>query len=74
MLELNADLPERVHTQLGVFEMSPSGLKALKNPSEIFVSDGYSDSEFLAGLAIVVVMDGSRTFVIEVQAPRSLGK
>lgn len=47
--------------------MSPSGLKALKNPSEVFLSEGFSDSEFLAGLAIAVVMDGSRTFVIEVQ-------
>ncbi|KAL8256713.1 hypothetical protein R6Q59_028754 [Mikania micrantha] len=54
--------------ELGVFEMSPSGLKAVKNPSEIFLSEGHSDSEFLAGLAIAVVMDGSRTFVIEVQA------
>ncbi|KAK9054731.1 hypothetical protein SSX86_025810 [Deinandra increscens subsp. villosa] len=54
--------------ELGVFEMSPSGLKAVKNPSEIFLSEGHSDSELLAGLAIAVVMDGSRTFVIEVQA------
>ncbi|KAI3521464.1 hypothetical protein L1887_10932 [Cichorium endivia] len=54
--------------ELGVFEMSPCGLKAVTNPSEIFLSEEHSDSEFLAGLAIAVVMDGSRTFVIEIQA------
>ncbi|KVI05913.1 DNA repair protein RadA [Cynara cardunculus var. scolymus] len=54
--------------ELGVFEMSPCGLKAVTNPSEIFLSEERSDSEFLAGLAIAVIMDGSRTFVIEIQA------
>ncbi|KAL7605175.1 hypothetical protein Lser_V15G18006 [Lactuca serriola] len=54
--------------ELGVFEMSPCGLKAVTNPSEIFLSEEHSDSEFLAGLAIAVIMDGSRTFVIEIQA------
>lgn len=54
--------------ELGVFEMSPCGLKAVTNPSEIFLSEEHSDSEYLAGLAITVVMDGSRTFVIEIQA------
>ncbi|KAK1416235.1 hypothetical protein QVD17_32024 [Tagetes erecta] len=39
--------------ELGAFEMSSSGLKALKNPSEIFVSDGYSDSEFLAVQSVI---------------------
>ncbi|KAL4583774.1 hypothetical protein LXL04_008357 [Taraxacum kok-saghyz] len=54
--------------ELGVFEMSPCGLKAVANPSEIFLSEEHSDSEVLAGLAIAVIMDGSRTFVIEIQA------
>lgn len=53
--------------QLGVFEMSQSGLQAVSNPSEMFLSDQYSDSEYLAGLAVAVIMDGSRTFLIEVQ-------
>ncbi|XP_076926762.1 uncharacterized protein LOC143590050 [Bidens hawaiensis] len=53
--------------ELGVFEMTPCGLQAVKNPSEIFLSEERSDSEFLAGLAIAVVMDGSRTFVVEIQ-------
>ncbi|KAJ9568443.1 hypothetical protein OSB04_004409 [Centaurea solstitialis] len=54
--------------ELGVFEMSPCGLKAVTNSSQIFLSEERSDSEFLAGLAIAVIMDGSRTFVIEIQA------
>ncbi|KAJ6793912.1 Uncharacterized protein M6B38_233000 [Iris pallida] len=54
--------------ELGVFEMSESGLEAVANPSEIFLTEQYSDSEILAGLAVAVIVDGSRTFVIEIQA------
>ncbi|KAM1493039.1 hypothetical protein FF1_024884 [Malus domestica] len=54
--------------ELGVFEMTQSGLQALSNPSEMFLSEKYSDSPCLAGLAVAVIMDGSRTFLIEIQA------
>ncbi|KAI9107778.1 hypothetical protein K1719_021114 [Acacia pycnantha] len=54
--------------ELGVFEMSQSGLRAALNASEIFLSEQHLDSDFLAGLAIAVVMDGSRAFLIEIQA------
>ncbi|MCL7021962.1 hypothetical protein MKW94_000564 [Papaver nudicaule] len=54
--------------ELGVFEMSQSGLQAVANPSEIFLSKQHADFDVLAGLAIAVVIDGSRTFLIEVQA------
>ncbi|KAJ8535894.1 hypothetical protein K7X08_034295 [Anisodus acutangulus] len=54
--------------ELGVFEMSQSGLQAVSNPSEMFLSEQQSDSEFLAGLAVTVIMDGSRAFLIEIQA------
>uniref|UniRef100_A0A5B6YQ16 RecA family profile 1 domain-containing protein n=1 Tax=Davidia involucrata TaxID=16924 RepID=A0A5B6YQ16_DAVIN len=54
--------------ELGVFEMSQSGLQAVSNPSEMFLSEQHSDSEFLAGLAVAAIMDGSRTFLIEIQA------
>lgn len=53
--------------QLGVFEMSEHGLQAVLNPSEMFLTEHDSDSEILAGLAVAVVLDGSRTFAIEVQ-------
>lgn len=56
-----------VFLQLGVFEMSQSGLQAVSNPSEMFLSEQQSDSEFLAGLAVTVIMDGSRAFLIEIQ-------
>ncbi|KAH9624078.1 hypothetical protein KSS87_004880 [Heliosperma pusillum] len=54
--------------ELGVFEMSESGLQAVSNPSEMFLSEENSDSEYLAGLAIAVIIDGSRSFLVEVQA------
>ncbi|KAK7271944.1 hypothetical protein RJT34_28231 [Clitoria ternatea] len=54
--------------ELGVFEMSQSGLQAVSNASEMFLTEQYSDSNVLAGLAIAVIMDGSRTFLIEIQA------
>ena len=47
--------------------MSHSGLQAVSNPSEMFLSEEYSDSEILAGLAVAVIMDGSRAFLIEIQ-------
>ena len=47
--------------------MSQSGLQAVSNPSEMFLSEQYSDSEYLAGLAVAVIMDASRTFLIEIQ-------
>ncbi|KAL8153322.1 hypothetical protein V2J09_011082 [Rumex salicifolius] len=54
--------------ELGVFEMSQAGLQAVTNASEIFLSEQHSDSEHLAGLAVAVIVDGSRAFVVEVQA------
>ncbi|XP_047335902.1 DNA repair protein RadA isoform X3 [Impatiens glandulifera] len=54
--------------ELGVFEMSQVGLQAVPNPSEIFLTEQDSNSEFLAGLAVAVIMDGSRSFLIEIQA------
>lgn len=53
--------------QLGVFEMLHSGLEAVSNASEMFLSEQDLDSEILAGLAVAVIMDGSRTFLIEIQ-------
>lgn len=47
--------------------MSPLGLEAISNPSEIFLSEELSDYEILAGLAVTVMMDGSRAFLIEIQ-------
>ncbi|KAF6164223.1 hypothetical protein GIB67_010193 [Kingdonia uniflora] len=54
--------------ELGVFEMSESGLQAVSNPSEIFLGEQHMDSDVLVGLAVAVIIDGSRTFLIEIQA------
>lgn len=51
--------------------MSQSGLQAVLNPSEMFLSEQCSDSEFLAGLAVAVIIDGSRAFLIEIQVAAS---
>lgn len=47
--------------------MSNSGLEVVSNPSGIYLSQQNPDSDVLAGLAVAVVMDGSRSFLIEVQ-------
>ena len=52
--------------------MSKAGLQAVSNPSEMFLTEQQSDSEFLAGLAIAVIMDGSRSFLIEIQVVISM--
>ncbi|KAF3341534.1 DNA repair protein RadA [Carex littledalei] len=54
--------------ELGVLEMSGMGLQAVANPSEMFLTDHNTESDILAGLAIGVMVEGSRAFVIEVQA------
>ncbi|CAI8608070.1 unnamed protein product [Vicia faba] len=54
--------------ELGVFEMSHLGLEAVSNASKMFLSEQDLDSDILAGLAVAVIMDGSRTFLIEIQA------
>ncbi|KAJ0075386.1 hypothetical protein Patl1_34049 [Pistacia atlantica] len=54
--------------ELGVFEMSQLGLQVVSKPSQMFLSEQHSDSDVLAGLAVAVIMDGTRTFVTEIQA------
>ncbi|MGQ9533639.1 MAG: DNA repair protein RadA [bacterium] len=49
--------------ELGVFEMTGSGLKEVTNPSGIFISDVVAP-----GAVIVSVIEGSRPFLVEVQA------
>jgi DNA repair protein RadA/Sms len=51
--------------ELGVFEMTGKGFVEIKNPSAIFMPEG---GDLLSGSAICCVMDGSRPFLVEVQA------
>jgi DNA repair protein RadA/Sms len=56
-----------VEIQLGVLEMSGMGLQVVTNPSEMFLTNHNTEADILAGLAIGVMIDGSRAFIIEVQ-------
>ena len=51
--------------ELGIYEMLNEGLKEIKNPSEILIS---SSNQKLSGSAISAIIEGSRPFMIEVQA------
>lgn len=51
--------------EVGVFEMRESGLTELKNPSEFFLNERAENS---SGSAITVVREGSRNFLLEIQA------
>jgi DNA repair protein RadA/Sms len=51
--------------ELGVFAMTDKGLKEVKNPSSLFIS---SESTAASGSAIMVLKDGSRPLLFEVQA------
>jgi DNA repair protein RadA/Sms len=51
--------------EVGVFEMRGSGLAELANPSEFFLSER---AENASGSAIAVVREGSRNFLLEIQA------
>jgi DNA repair protein RadA/Sms len=51
--------------ELGVFEMTSSGYREIKNPSLIFLGDG---DQKIAGTAISSIMEGTRPFLAEIQA------
>ena len=51
--------------EIGIYEMITEGLKEIVNPSEILI--GNSDQK-LSGTAICASVEGSRPFLIEVQA------
>ena len=51
--------------EIGIFEMSASGLAEVKNPSEIFLSQRQLNS---SGSTIISTIEGSRPILVEVQA------
>jgi len=51
--------------ELGVFEMTGKGFQEISNPSAVFLDE---ESPSFAGSAIGIVMEGTRPFLIEVQA------
>ena len=52
-------------SELGIYEMTASGMKGVLNPSDILLSQ---KEEQLSGIAIAATMEGMRPFLIEVQA------
>lgn len=55
--------------EVGVFEMTLNGLAEVKNPSEKFLHDR---KEKIPGVALVCTMEGTRPFIVEVQALTSV--
>ena len=51
--------------ELGVFAMTETGMKQIKNPSAIFLSRG---EEVSPGSVVMVVWEGSRPLLVEIQA------
>lgn len=51
--------------ELGVFAMTETGLKEVKNPSAIFLSRGEGES---SGSVVMVMREGTRPMLVEVQA------
>jgi DNA repair protein RadA/Sms len=52
-------------SELGIFEMTDRGLREVEDPSHLFVD---SREEAVSGTATVVVMEGRRPLLVEVQA------
>ena len=52
-------------SEMGVFEMTGSGLKPVPNPSALFLSERVEGSP---GSAVVATVEGSRPMLVEVQA------
>jgi DNA repair protein RadA/Sms len=51
--------------EIGIFEMTGSGLREVTNPSEVLIT---RHDESLSGSAVAAMIDGARSFLIETQA------
>jgi DNA repair protein RadA/Sms len=51
--------------EIGIFEMSDRGLKGVDNPSRLFLRSGEQD---VAGSVITASLEGTRPFLVEIQA------
>jgi len=52
-------------SELGIYEMSDTGMRAVKNPSEILITQ---KEDQLSGIAIAATIEGIRPLLIEIQA------
>lgn len=53
--------------ETGIFKMTDKGILSLDNPSEYFVTHRQKNED-VSGIAISVIMDGTRPIVIEIEA------
>lgn len=53
-------------TEIGIYEMVEKGLREVKNPSEMLLSD--NRDEEMSGIAIGCTIEGARPLMVEVQA------
>ena len=53
-------------SEIGIYEMARAGLREVKNPSEMLLSE--NREEEMSGIAIGVMVEGVRPFLVEVQA------
>ena len=53
-------------SEIGIYEMVQKGLKEVKNPSEMLLSE--NREEEMSGISIGVTVEGIRPFMVEVQA------
>lgn len=53
-------------SEIGIYEMVQKGLREIKNPSEMLLSD--NREEEMSGITIGVTVEGVRPFMVEVQA------
>lgn len=53
-------------SEIGIYEMVQKGLREVKNPSEMLLSD--NRDEEMSGISIGVTIEGARPFMVEVQA------
>jgi DNA repair protein RadA/Sms len=51
--------------EVAIFEMSRQGLKEIKNPSNVFISER---AENISGSVVVPVIEGSRPIMVEIQS------
>lgn len=53
-------------SEIGIYEMVQKGLREVRNPSEMLLSE--NRDEEMSGIAIGVTVEGARPFMVEVQA------
>ncbi|MDE6228091.1 MAG: DNA repair protein RadA [Muribaculaceae bacterium] len=53
-------------SEIGIYEMVQKGLREVKNPSEMLLSE--NREEEMSGISIGVTIEGARPFMVEVQA------